>query len=626
MSYSILCLIILAIRTMRVFASVTSPNALVVPGPMQVQWALPNNESSNLQVKMQLSFSYSGPGSVWGAVGITASSLSLANNWKTVVLWVDGGSCSVRFANSVNSQLSYVQDMDPWSVEARCISNPSTGEHVVGFVIGGPSGIPVPQGPAYLMFSSSLNPKIHYALVDLLSGDAQFVNGDPDKPDPWLITHGVVFILDFSVLMPIASFLILWDRERFYSLHNALGVVILVLLVVGWASLTNANKNKEAGNIYLPFDDSAIARSHSLTGIIARFVAVGVCFLGVILAVVRMPKKVRPIVRWSHAIVGLALSFYGPFVVWNGWVRMGVTYGTILDTSPFVWLLVVIVLTVSFPVGVLIRRRRKSDKNETQTDADQGEPSSHPPVLALPDVFSLVKDKDYFLFNDTEVVVLDPAFVHPAGNEVLAPYVGKDITRIFSGTELFDDNGRKRTWVHSAAALAKLTEMIVCTLDMPRERSLSTVVPQSTGWPTSTSLDEGDKTVGIVVSMEQVSRNRDSPTLRFEIKIIDPLAFNLMTIGTKMKLSTHYTGSAVERIYTIAQIEPADRVVVFYIKIYPDGMLTPRLALLAVYETVYMSGCIAPVNTDPKVPVLLLAAGTGLVPMLSYMMRRRRRL
>ena len=140
--------------------------------------------------------------------------------------------------------------------------------------------------------------------------------------DPWLLTHGVVFIVNYSLLMPSAAFVILFDRERFYQLHNILGVIITILLVAGWGSLAGASSDKANGNVYSPMGDSSVAMTHSATGIIARFVAVVVCIIGVVLGVVRMPKRIRLGVRLAHGAMGVGISVFGPLVVWNGWVRL----------------------------------------------------------------------------------------------------------------------------------------------------------------------------------------------------------------------------------------------------------------------------------------------------------------
>jgi hypothetical protein len=43
----------------------------------------------------------------------------------------------------------------------------------------------------------------------------------------------------------------------------------------------------------------------------------------VILWALRLPSSVKPLVRYTHGIVGGLLSLYGPFVVWTGWIRCG---------------------------------------------------------------------------------------------------------------------------------------------------------------------------------------------------------------------------------------------------------------------------------------------------------------
>jgi hypothetical protein len=345
--------------------------------------------------------------------------------------------------------------------------------------------------------------------------------------------------------MPLTTYLILWDRERFYVTHNILGIIITLLLVAGWGLLAGAVKGREAGKMYLPMNDSRIGLSHSPTGIVARFVAVSVCVLGVMLAVVRMPPKVKPIVRWSHGIVGVLLSIYGPFVVWNGWVRMAVTMNSALDTTPLIWLSVATALVIGYGCGFVYRRMypppRKGSNDaggddETLDFSPGGDIEKSIPSLSLSQVLELVRDREYFLFNGTEVIMLDPDFIHPGGTSVLEQYVGKDITAVFGGTEMFEDGDRKRSWNHSFTALCRLREMRVCIIDLGDGNSTTGTW---IGGPGNFSIDDAawSKSVGIVVGKEIVTRNIQLAVFRLQLKVIDILLFSLVEIGSKIKLS-----------------------------------------------------------------------------------------
>jgi hypothetical protein len=41
----------------------------------------------------------------------------------------------------------------------------------------------------------------------------------------------------------------------------------------------------------------------------------------VIMWALQLPSSVKPLVRYSHGILGGLISLYGPFVVWTGWIR-----------------------------------------------------------------------------------------------------------------------------------------------------------------------------------------------------------------------------------------------------------------------------------------------------------------
>jgi NAD(P)H-flavin reductase len=459
-------------------------------------------------------------------------------------------------------------------------------------------------------------------MADLVSGNVMSVKGDLTKPDPYLLAHGIVFIIAFSILMPVTSYLILWDRERYYVTHNVVGIIITVLLVIGWGLLTGAVKGREAGKMYLPMNDNAVGLSHSPTGIVARYVAVGVCIIGVILAVVRMPPKVRPFVRWSHGVVGVLLSIYGPFVVWNGWVRMAVTANSALDTTPMIWLSVVIGVVFAYAIGLVLRRMSPPVKQQTDSitneDANGDDIEKSIPSLSLAQVLELVRDREYFLYNGTEVIMLDPEFIHPGGTAVMAQYIGKDISSVFGGTEMFEDGDRKRVWSHSTIAMSRLREMRVCTIDLGDGNS-------TTGtWNGNFSIDETggwSKTVGIIVGKSVATlATSQHPVIQLRIKVLDILLFGLIEIGSKIKLSLQYSEDSVERTYTVAEIFDADRIIVLYIKVYPNGVMTPLIAALEDHDSVFISGLVSPTKLASGNGVVMLAAGTGIVPMLSYLL------
>jgi NAD(P)H-flavin reductase len=442
-------------------------------------------------------------------------------------------------------------------------------------------------------------------------------------PNPWFLWHGMVFIIAFSVLMPIATFVILYDKDRFYRAHNVMGVVILVLLVLGWAFLAQGDSVEKNGAIYLSQNMSLVGSGHSVTGIIAKYVALAVCVSGVVLRAIQMPKKVRFVIRVAHGIVGVLIAVLGVFVVWNGWVRLGVTYLTILDTTPIVWSIGVLGCAGVYTWHIYKAQWEASKcpplvgntvLGSSPADIEcVAQRECHP--MSFGELVDLVKDSKFFIFNRTEVIVWDDSFIHPGGMSVVEPFLGRDITMVFSGQDTFHDieNRSTRLWSHSAQALEKLRSMRVGVLDS----DTSTDVGRSENFSMD-MYDEYEKSVGLIAG--KMPANKAGDCVQFSIKIIDLVLFSCISIGSKLRLSLNYEASAVERTYTVAELSLVDRTVVFYIKIYPEGELTPLLNELSVNDTVFVSGLAQPVplpRTNTR--ILLLAAGTGIVPMLSYM-------
>ena len=124
--------------------------------------------------------------------------------------------------------------------------------------------------------------------------------------NPWLLLHGVLFILNFSIVMPVASYLILRDRDKYDQIHKILGVLTFILLVFGWAALGWSAKDT---GTYKPLDTSDVARSHNATGIAARYISVGVIATGILVGVLRMSPKIRMSIRIAHGVSGFALFF-----------------------------------------------------------------------------------------------------------------------------------------------------------------------------------------------------------------------------------------------------------------------------------------------------------------------------
>ncbi len=444
----------------------------------------------------------------------------------------------------------------------------------------------------------------------------------PTSPNPWFLWHGIFFIITFSLLMPVATYLILVNKERFYETHNILGVIILVLLVLGWACLAQGVSINDGGVGYLMENMSPVGISHSVTGIIAKYVALAVCLSGVLLRVLRMPKRVRFFVRVAHGVVGVAIAVMGIFVVWNGWVRIGITYNSVLDSSPIIWALGLVGFSMAYMWHIYDTKWRRKAADTTvaadqtkETDIENTTTPANAACMSFGEMVEIVKEARFFVFNKTEVIVLDEDFVHPGGMGVLEPFLGRDITMVFAGQETFVDSetNATRMWSHSAQALERLRSMRVGVLEADGG---STEVGR--GEQLSMELfDESEKSVGIITATEKANETGDC--IKMTVKVVDVLLFSVIEVGTKLKLSMSYELAAIERTYTVADIVTSERTVVFYVKVYPQGELTPLLNNLEVNDIVFISGRASPIPLpSPSKDVLLVCAGTGIVPMLPY--------
>lgn len=455
-------------------------------------------------------------------------------------------------------------------------------------------------------------------------------------PDPWLLAHGVLFILDFSILMPVASFLIYYNRVKYYQLHSLLGIIITVLLVAGWASLAGAATDNANGNVYSPMSGSGVGLSHSVTGIVARFVAVVVCILGVCVGVLRMPARVRTVVRISHGIGGVAVSLYGPSVVWNGFVRLAPFDPAVgfFNSTPIVWYSVVIGLLIWIIVLFLRKRRAEKYKNDlAQAETEMLDLEQSVPMLSIPDAIELItSDKEaLFVFHGDSLIRLPKdksLFDHPGGLSVLSSFVGKDIAGIFTGTEPFSDEGRQRFHAHSAAAIRMTQAFRVGRVQGPFMLGDGSTVagldPFSLDECTPMySIDEDGKSLATIVEKTRINESNSFPVIRFRIRVDDPVMNSLLSGGMKVRLALGET-SHVSRTYTVVAFAAVDKSLDLVIKIYPDGTLTSKLVDAEIGDIVVLSSL-----TMPPLPravtsassFLFLAAGTGLVPIMYYLER-----
>ena len=463
-------------------------------------------------------------------------------------------------------------------------------------------------------------------------------SSDATETNPWLLAHGILFIVNYSIVIPVASYLILRDRDEHDQIHKILGVFSFVLLVLGWASLGESNK---ATGTYKELDESSVAMEHGATGTAARYILVAVLITGIIVGVMRMPGKIRLSVRIAHGVAGVFLSFFGPVVVWNGWVRLSTVYNQALDSSPIIWLLLSILLTMGlFGERIYMHQKKKKEAIMAQLTKVAGNSPKRKTLFNISDVVEMMKTKLVLIFED-EVLVIPPDWNHPGGNDLLYQYNGKDVTFILDGSEPFQDMGRNRIVPHSAYAFEQLAGFKTGKIRFSSMRSpggtmrpvlsrqasarMSVLVLSrqgsrgSLGAPPMTNTD---KIRAKIVSCEQINKAQDFPVLLYKIHIDDPHYVAGVAVGFKVRLSLQQDIRSLERSYTIVDVDSAERTISFAIKIYPNGQLTSKLKEKKPTDKIYLSYA-NPCPLVPSVPtvpalLVLIAAGTGMAPMISF--------
>ncbi|KJH53242.1 cytochrome b5-like Heme/Steroid binding domain protein [Dictyocaulus viviparus] len=144
--------------------------------------------------------------------------------------------------------------------------------------------------------------------------------------------------------------------------------------------------------------------------------------------------------------------------------------------------------------------------------------------------------------------------------------------------------------------------------------------------------------VGVIEKKRYVSHD----TVLFTLRLPEGLFFPV-SAGRHVSIKVYKGASTFCRAYTPVSpgslsVEAEEgngccdgsATVLFMIKIYNDGICTPSLGKLAVGDTIEISEPIGSNDlskwTDPKYDLLLLAAGTGLTPMVNVLISRLRKI
>ena len=544
----------------------------------------------------------------WAGIGFGYTDFRMDGGKKAVALHLTTDTCSITFYTLTSHVPTAVPGDDPWGITPSC-SVLGVGLASIEFTIGGDSQITLPpqgtkmyallaggQGVAF----GAHGPHWDYKKVDFLSVGV-VTSGAP--VNPWYLAHGVIFIVTYAILMPLTAFLIMINHTRFYNTHKVLGVVIVVLLIVGWVVLSGA---KLGNAVYAPFSSSEWGTKHRDYGSIGCWVAVGVCSGGVLLWYVRLPKTMKKAVRFIHGLAGILLSFYGPFTVWTGWLLLQPAVPAIgaLDSTPLVWMALAAILTVSY-VGWYAARYRKTPSSSRD--------EKKLPTFSAAEIQDMVHEGRLILLVDGLVVEIPKSFTHPGGRAVMEHFAGQEISEILAGTQAVSMKGRMRYFPHSEEAYKLAREM---------------KIGESNGWVAPTLVGEATeaeapKTVGTIVSVDRISKAVDLPVKLFKFTVDPPpTGKGAVGLGSRVYLSMSQ-GEGVEPIqrpYTVCRVKGS--VIEFAIKIYPDGRFTSKLNKLKPGDSLSVSKSVPhpPIPSDPRPPsmVVFIAGGTGMVPMISY--------
>ena len=553
---------------------------------------------SDIQVYFNLQQYTSG----WMGVGFGYNDGLMTGGKKTIVLTQDGttGQCSISFFVMMNHALDPIGSQDTWGISPYCsVINPSLV--MMAFTIGGSSSITLPPAGTkiYTMIAGGLRVALgahgsnkQVVQVDFLSSDSP---SSSMPVNPYYYWHGILFIVNFAILMPLTAFLILINRSRFYTLHKWIGVLIVLILASGWILVVPGQNGKEEGN-YNSFSSSSVGMTHKSFGSIGCVVASVVCAGGVVLWVIRLPPTMRKMVRYIHGIAGVALSFFGPYVVWTGWVQLQIQVPptAALTDYPWAWLSLAITLGGIY-IGwfILIGRHKKRSRDV--------------PFLSRQDVDRLIQEGRLILIINGQVCEIPKTFSHPGGRSVLEQHSGSDVSSIMSGRDSFTKNGGMRNYTHSTNALTQAGEMAIGRLASAPFIELQ---------PSVLTVSEIE---GVIQSMDQVNLAKDFPVRIFRVRLGG--AGSGIQLGSRVFLSIPSDDDNIERQYTVCRTD-GRFIVEFCIKIYPEGSLTRKLNRLKPGQSVLLSNPVlhAPIPSVPSAPALavFLAGGTGVTPMISY--------
>ena len=559
--------------------------------------------------RLEISFDTGGEVPGWMGIGFGYRNFFMDGGKQTVVLQVtEDNLCVVEFYLLESNNVKVVEGEDPWSVAPSCFLEGPTATLI--FTVGGSSTISLPpQGERlYVLLAAGQGvslgnhgPNWDYKRIDFLSLDSSGQStgkSEETSVNPLFLTHGLLFVVNFAILIPATGFLVLVNKLRFLTIHKLLGILIILILTTGWVLVRFAKE--ESG--YASLTASEWGLKHPEFGTAGCWSAVAVCTVGVFLWLFSLPPEMKRLVRFLHALGGVGLAFFGPIVVWTGWLRLSPAIPAIegLDSTPFVWMTVVFTLGVGVIIGLTMKRSAGTKIVQMGNLVSQEEIDRQ-----ISEMGKLI------LIVEGDVCQVPSNFVHPGGQAVLEAHNGREVGPILRGSTSVNLNGRLRFVPHPQAAFDLIKRMHIGQLD-PRDLVINAAAVEVP----STNPDSSARTIGTLVSSERLNAS-ECPVRLFRIKIGVLADLGGVDLGSRVKLSlTRFNEERVERSYTVVGID--ESVVEFAIKIYPTGALTNQLQWLKAGDSVSLSCAIPRPPLPSRSNLLFLAGGTGLTPMLSY--------
>ena len=212
-----------------------------------------------------------------------------------------------------------------------------------------------------------------------------------------LLAHGILMIIVFFILAPLAIFAIKLGERR---IHIILSTACVLTTLIGLYLIPEGRGN-----------------SYSKNGVGAYHTAIaGTCFWGgVFLGCLGLfhVYRANPLVKTIHGFFGYSVALLTPFAMWTGWVALDLP-GDAFTSSPIIFLLPIFAVLVWIAVKQRIGTRVLPFMNSSEI------------ALRVSQGARLV------VWKGKVLDVARFAENHPGGEGAIMRHIGADITEVFS--------------------------------------------------------------------------------------------------------------------------------------------------------------------------------------------------